>query len=445
MLRINNHLGIESQMSGVSAPVTQSFVVPLLTKSAYATGVQSRDVLTHEARAFNFSLWVGSEMKPTAVSDEAVLYQDYPYLETHLDGYRQHVQYENNIAAEDIRELEIQQETFAYLPSGISNYMTSVERLLHAMHVRVANINVIKSPNGEIARGSTRIPLKVTTERGVFVVKAYDEYDPDLERRVLAAVSGKVAPKIIHFGDELYAEEFVSGNSLLHSVFGKNNSTREMQDMVETCAVIYAELAQLGVHYHHCHCVDEFRIGKNGKILVTDFGTSHFFYDDTWFSEQGVATIDAKIITALNERDLISFDHDFEKYCDKQLECAGYLNERSTRLKLQGLMKQVSDGKVGEFFNVSGDEQEFLNQLDGIVLVNLMCAVEDMERALKNFFEKHQWGKFQSGWDSLRPFQPRLRQKFMQHYLRINSLADDHIKLATRFANSEPVLISLEG
>src|SRR3989344_387459 len=183
-----------------------------------------------------------------------------------------------------------------------------------------ATIYLLRSPvDDHIIRGSTRIPLKVKTKEETYIIKTYDDYDSELEKQVLVAVSGKIGPRVLHLGQDFYSEEMVDFSrytnldamcfatgafnqekrkELWNYTFGSktmNMQTRDslMNEMVEATkpillkgAKMHAELAKLGVVYNHNHWLDEFHIAEGDKPFITDFGTSHLFLDPTQVDEE---------------------------------------------------------------------------------------------------------------------------------------------------------------
>lgn len=174
-----------------------------------------------------------------------------------------------------------------------------------------AIVSFLRHPKtGRIARGGTRIPLKVRTKNGEYVIKPYDDYDSGLEKEVLKVVSGRMAPQVLHFGNDFYSEELVDrtrysnlydmamatgaftmekrqeihdyyfAGPALRAAMGQNrlaHAVEAVRPILLKGAEIHAELAKLGVIYDHNHWLDEFNIKYGGAPVVTDFGTSLLF------------------------------------------------------------------------------------------------------------------------------------------------------------------------
>ncbi|MFH1174543.1 MAG: hypothetical protein V1725_05375 [archaeon] len=191
-----------------------------------------------------------------------------------------------------------------------SAYFRKAKNYLEEKGEKDATISLMRSKDThEIIRGSTRIPLLVKTKDNTYVIKMYDEYDPRREKDVLAVVSGKIAPRVLHQGQEFFSEDYFDHSAypsllaellktepfslqfhkdLWQAQFGFPSDREKAERMtgmvteafipfVRIGARMHADLAKLDVIYDHNHWLDEFRQGKNGGV-ITDFGTSRFFF-----------------------------------------------------------------------------------------------------------------------------------------------------------------------
>lgn len=137
-----------------------------------------------------------------------------------------------------------------------------------------AHIDFIRKSSGNIAHGSTRVPLVVDIGGEKAVVKRYDNYDSAREQRVLRLVGGVCAPEVFHFGRDFYAEEFIDPkqSQSLDTLL----TAGEMKRAVKIGGSMHARLARLGVNYDHNHWLDEFLL-YGGRRVILDFGTSRLY------------------------------------------------------------------------------------------------------------------------------------------------------------------------
>ncbi len=134
---------------------------------------------------------------------------------------------------------------------------------------------------GELVVGSGRVPLRVAAGSDTYVIKSYDKYDPKLEKEIIKTIEGEIGPGLIFLGKHMYAEEYIDPEEYdsLEEI-ANSRSIGEFDDVIVEGAKVYAELARMLINYDHRHWLDEFHKRDDGKIVVTDFGTSHFFYTE---------------------------------------------------------------------------------------------------------------------------------------------------------------------
>ncbi|MBT7903612.1 hypothetical protein HN587_07145 [Candidatus Woesearchaeota archaeon] len=326
----------------------------------------------------------------------------------------------NEVAA-DASELS-RNSHFKYLND---DYFVAVHNFLREMGVAQARIDFIRDSKGEIARGSTRIPLLVSDHNlpdiSDFVVKTYDDYSKEQERLVLEKVAGKVAPKILKFGDSIFAEDVLPPEhfSLLDLALLCNNYSAGMRVVIESGAKIYAAIAKCEVNYAHNHFLDEFHIGLNGGFFVTDFGTSHLFYPPDYLGEKIVDDLNDKLAAELDIRDDIP-SGDGVAYAAQEKVINPIFYEWDRRRKFIFTFENECGNSGLDYFSVdpSGETAKKLRELDPAILANLVKVVESAENALHLFFERRPrlTGGWVSGWDSLRPYQQILRRTFIESY-----------------------------
>lgn len=129
---------------------------------------------------------------------------------------------------------------------------------------------------GYVLWGSGRLPLVVEKDGKKQVLKQYDDYDKEREKCVLQVVSGVIAPVVDHFRSDFYIEELIDPERSFSLMDVANEGSIEVA--AEVGAEMHAILARFRIDYAHNHWLDEFH-RLDGRNLITDFGTSHFFYD----------------------------------------------------------------------------------------------------------------------------------------------------------------------
>ncbi len=285
-----------------------------------------------------------------------------------------------------------------------SKYFKRAESYLLEKGDKKAVVRLIRQ-NGKILQGSVRIPLKVSSKRQVFVIKPYDEYNPELEREVLQRVSGKLAPRVLHFGSEFYSEELVDfkrytdlftraiatgafGKEKVQELwdycFGKNAfdyNTRDklMQEMAEKVAgivreggTIHGKLAQLGVVYSHNHWLDEFHTADGCEPVITDFGTSYLF-----------------ITPEEVEADLKKSSAELEQMDESPETRDAYfaLSDRVDRMSKFEQGYRMTNRLPARFWDLKGERREVLEQ-DRALAVNLDMAMQSSWEGISSFFEE---------------------------------------------------------
>ncbi|MFH2020778.1 MAG: hypothetical protein ABIJ34_05150 [archaeon] len=163
-----------------------------------------------------------------------------------------------------------------------------IERSLDAMSISEAKVDFLRNHMGVPIYGGERLPVIVDSPNIRFVLKKYDKDNPKSEIEVLERVSGVIAPRVYHYGDDFYAETLIpiSHESLDKLALSTKAERRgkfnlSLDEAIKIGAQAHARLATLGVGYNHDHWFDEFHYSstKNPELLITDFGTSSVFYD----------------------------------------------------------------------------------------------------------------------------------------------------------------------
>jgi hypothetical protein len=180
------------------------------------------------------------------------------------------------IPAEDIdrvnaarRSSQTQRYTLSYLESY-------ARRCLKKMGIKDAEVYLLRKRGDNICWGSYRMPLRIVTKDSEFVIKPYESPSTDggREKKVLRQVSGKLAPKVLRFGTDFYAEELIDHDRFqtLEDIADAGYVSRA----VKLGAQAHADLARLSISYAHGHWFDEFHVDGE-QIRVTDFGEATFF------------------------------------------------------------------------------------------------------------------------------------------------------------------------
>jgi len=314
-------------------------------------------------------------------------------------------------------EADLLSELIADVEGVDDDYFTRAEKLLIQTRLSFGTeVDYIRRKDGYFVRGGTRIPLLIKQDERRYVLKSYDEYDTERERKILQVVEGKIAPKVLVFGDTEYIEEYVdheefpSLESLMH--------TSNWGEVIAHAGRIHGLLAILGIDYNHNHTLDEFRISNQGEYRVIDFGTSRFFYDVEFFDPEAFAEAEERAKKALKEFNQAyreSRSEGFSKVKDRYTIATGeWMRRHDAIIRLQ----RVQEEKQKDFFRTErGDLLARVEDLDPITLTNLIKAVDFGEAAIKNFFERRIRTQFASGWDSLRPYQGKFREAFLGTYL----------------------------
>ncbi len=302
-------------------------------------------------------------------------------------------------------------------------YFRNVELFLHDMGIVKAEVDFVRN-KGKYVRGSTRIPLLVSTPDEQFVVKKYDDYDHVIERKVLETVSGNIGAKIRAFSKDMYAEEFIDFNTmptLFEQTNGLQHDCPEMEMIVLEAAVIYAQLAKKEINYNHQKCMDEFRSNFAGIRKITDFGTSRLFYDESYFSSDVLRESEEKLNLAFSLRKAIPMD---ESEAHKKLEIEivkpafSSWNERRECISLLGILTDKGGHALFEL-----KEQfpvEYFERVSPHMLVNSYFCLDSAKGAMRSFFECRQSGwSFDkvSGYDLFRPFEQKFIVRFLEEYL----------------------------
>ncbi len=341
-----------------------------------------------------------------------------------LAGPREDIHFHCRRTEQDLHE-EAQSRTNSLDWTSISDrYFISVENLLHSIGIRQAEADFLRDQDGKIVRGSTRTPLLIRTPQERFIIKPYDNYNPARERSILEVVSGKMAPAVKSFGSEVYAEEYIDSKetpSLFERSRGLEDRCSTMEQVVLDCAAIYANLARLGVNYNHNHCITEFRVSKDGRQVVTDFGTSIFFYDEGWFDEKHIGNSQKKFDAILAEREAIPYKGNEETYDKVQLRLGFQCEDLQLRRRLVRHLEELTKTTPANFLETERLGEKSLTDVSPYTLVNLKLIIDSAHDALHNFFEHRPEGAKRgrvSGWDLLAPYKPAFNQTFLDTYLR---------------------------
>ena len=313
-----------------------------------------------------------------------------------------------------------------------------------------ATVHLLRSPvDNRIVRGGTRIPLKVETKKGAYIIKTYDDTDSELEREVLQTVSGKIGPQVLHFGQQFYSEELIDSSQytnlldrawatgafcpekrkeLWEYCYGGKSDDQEqrkklMCTMVEAVkplllegARMHAELAKLKVNYNHNHWLDEFHVANDGKPMITDFGTSYLFLDP--------AQVEQELPRLVKEYD--ELHKEFFKY-----PAVISAREFSKKLGSVGTRKKIIDGHRQTYNFVQNQGRSILSELtqqrlgnrakevlaalkeNQALVVNLLHAEESAHQGIKGFFEDAAVG---SGYDYASLVSLDFQAEFFNHY-----------------------------
>ena len=166
-------------------------------------------------------------------------------------------------------------------------YFLDVGNFLSEMDIVDAKISLIRREDCRFLRGSYRIPLLVETDDNRFIIKDYDGYDYLREIAILEKVSGVIAPKVLHFGTDMYAEKYLDSeqfSSLNKLADARDPNSEELGSIIYIGVWMHAELAKLKINYHHNHWMDEFFITTNPledqERKIVDFGKSFFFFSE---------------------------------------------------------------------------------------------------------------------------------------------------------------------
>ena len=164
-------------------------------------------------------------------------------------------------------------------------FFIDAENLMYASGLSGAVVDFIRDSSGALIRGSQRTPLLILQGGRQLVLKPYDDYNVEREKRIIQMVSGKLGPKIFALGDQVFIEEFLdfdNSPTLLSLTKGQSDNSAIVDDAIVHAGRIHGQLAQLGIDYNHMHTMGEFRISPSG-YKITDFGTSTLFLEPNWF------------------------------------------------------------------------------------------------------------------------------------------------------------------
>jgi len=156
-------------------------------------------------------------------------------------------------------------------------------------------VGLIRS-HGDPCAGTARVPLQVAEKRGRYVIKPYDDYDPAVERAVLTRVQGTIAPPVLSFGDDFYAEALIDHDNALSLL--DSTVSKPFSNILEWSARGFANLARLGINYRKHHWMDEFHLAEDG-LIITDFGGASCYSD----SDEALAPINKEGFLDYAKRD----------------------------------------------------------------------------------------------------------------------------------------------
>lgn len=264
----------------------------------------------------------------------------------------------------DIEAINEDRERLGFSRFNIDKLLSNTKKNLEEIRINKAKINLIKRSDGKICWGSERIPIKVMTEKENFVIKNYDVYDAERERNLLMLVQGKIAPKIIYFGESFYAEEFVDHErSISLDVLADSGN---LNIALKKGAEMHAELAKLSIDYNHNHWLDEFHTNDERNLII-DFGTSIKFF------KKGENKNFDKKVDYLEKNNIEDY---FEYYgpipCLKSycLNCHFYNYPESKRVDEKSIQNKINA--------LSQDE---------VTLVNLMGLLQTATIGIKKYIE----------------------------------------------------------
>ncbi|GEM_PF-4096155 len=290
-----------------------------------------------------------------------------------------------------------------------------------------AIVYLLRSPiDNKILHGSTRIPLKVKTPEDVYIIKPYDMGDSDLEKKVLQTVGGKIAPEVLHLGEEFYSEELVDFSrymdlyhlclatgafnqdqkkELWDHISGKDFSTTDlarqnqlMNTMIEAAkpliiegAKIHAALAKLGVIYNHNHWLDEFHVSSEDKSIITDFGTAYFFLHPEQVAEE-LPLVSKEFETIRKEYlDPLAFSNGDGKGLTKKLIILAF---KKQQMELFQVKHDIGSNLWSYIFDESshklspkGREMKSYLVNDPALAANLHCVMYTALPGMKRLFE----------------------------------------------------------
>jgi hypothetical protein len=152
------------------------------------------------------------------------------------------------------------------------------QKYLSEMSVSDASVDFVRDSRGVILWGNRRTPLLVTSGDERFVIKSYDRYAQDVEKRILTEVSGIIAPNVKFLGSDFYAEESIDHTKATKLMLIADQGPEGLESALKIGAEMHARLAHKGIDYAHSHWLDEFHLFED-RQMITDFGAARFFVE----------------------------------------------------------------------------------------------------------------------------------------------------------------------
>ncbi|MEK6809506.1 MAG: hypothetical protein AABY40_02430 [Nanoarchaeota archaeon] len=334
-----------------------------------------------------------------------------------------------------------------FTPKNLPNreYFRRAKAYLQEKGEDKATVFLLRSPiDHRILHGSTRIPLKVETKEGVYIIKPYDDYDSELEKKVLQAVSGKIGPQVLHLGQDFYSEELINFSrytNLWDKCFATGAFSQEkrkelweywfrgkgidlkrkdklMNEMVEAAkpmllegARMHAELAKLGVIYDHNHWLDEFHIANDSKPMITDFGTSYLFLNPFKIEEE------LPKVSREYEEAKEKFYQGYTELREDGVNLAVKEQRMKSHQQTYQIVQDRSRTPISEstIQRLGSRAKEVLSALkfNPGLTTNLLLAEESAQEGIERFFERAAVG---SGYDYLKLIRGDFKAEFFKHY-----------------------------